>query len=360
MKLSEPKKHSPQSTKDHTFLTTFPKTLLIHRVTKACPEVLSQGTADLSHQGRKIRKEKRCSKGWKMVYSIGLETRGRVCPHTRMTQSVSRTIAVAEILRADQSSRFRGTEPYEKHHNKKTSSHTEALSESEGSTGGHWKSRSKKKRSSIEDDDQSQPWVYEETETAKVERWAMPTWCHMFNSTLTGSARVWFDDLPPESVDSYDDLKKAFLANFRQQKKCIKDPPWQKVARQRITQSFSPNPEISFPPLEEEEGFSGEIIWPLGKLSLQVKIGDEEHSTSAWMNFVVVRSSSPYNRIIGRPGVRKIQAVSSTAHKMIKFPVTGGVLTLRSSKIIPIECASVSGPEEQPPAPIKPQKRELR
>ncbi|GJR79067.1 reverse transcriptase domain-containing protein [Tanacetum coccineum] len=59
---------------------------------------------------------------------------------------------------------------------------------------------------------------------AKVERWAMPTWCHMFNSTLTGSARVWFDDFPPESVDSYDDLKEAFLSNFHQQKKCIKDP----------------------------------------------------------------------------------------------------------------------------------------
>ncbi|GKE50255.1 reverse transcriptase domain-containing protein, partial [Tanacetum coccineum] len=60
--------------------------------------------------------------------------------------------------------------------------------------------------------------------TAKVERWAMPTWYHMFNSTLTGSARLWFDDLPLESVDSYDDLKKEFLANFLQQKKCIKDP----------------------------------------------------------------------------------------------------------------------------------------
>ncbi|GKF76800.1 hypothetical protein Tco_0229270 [Tanacetum coccineum] len=97
-------------------------------------------------------------------------------------------------------------------------------------------------------------------------------------------------------------------------------------------------------------GFSGEIIWPFGQLSLLVKIGDEEHSTSAWINFVVVRSSSPYNRIIERPGVRKIQAVPSTAHGMIKFPVTRGVLKLRSSKIIPIECASVSGLKEQPPA----------
>ncbi|GJS75947.1 hypothetical protein Tco_0725828 [Tanacetum coccineum] len=64
-------------------------------------------------------------------------------------------------------------------------------------------------------------------------------------------------------------------------------------------------------------GFSGEIIWPLGKLSLLVKIGDEEHSTSTWMNFVVVSRE---------------------------------LLTLRSSKIIPIECASVSGPKGQPPA----------
>ncbi|GKD72395.1 reverse transcriptase domain-containing protein [Tanacetum coccineum] len=52
----------------------------------------------------------------------------------------------------------------------------------------------------------------------------MPTWCHMFNSTLTGNSRVWFDDLPSESINSYDDLKKAFLENYLQQKKCIKDP----------------------------------------------------------------------------------------------------------------------------------------
>ncbi|GJY05981.1 reverse transcriptase domain-containing protein [Tanacetum coccineum] len=41
-------------------------------------------------------------------------------------------------------------------------------------------------------------------------------------------------------------------------------------------------------------------------------------------------------------------AVPSTAHGMIKFPVMGGILTLKGSKIIPVECAMVSGPEEQP------------
>ncbi|GKF19240.1 reverse transcriptase domain-containing protein, partial [Tanacetum coccineum] len=59
---------------------------------------------------------------------------------------------------------------------------------------------------------------------AKTERWAMPTWCHIINSTLIGNARVWFDGLLQESIDSYDDLRKAFLENYLEQKKCIKDP----------------------------------------------------------------------------------------------------------------------------------------
>ncbi|GJR19668.1 hypothetical protein Tco_0968195 [Tanacetum coccineum] len=64
---------------------------------------------------------------------------------------------------------------------------------SEDSGGGHWKSRSKKKRSSEEEDDLSQPWV-----AAKTERWAMPTRCHMFNSTLTGNARKKYIKYPIE------------------------------------------------------------------------------------------------------------------------------------------------------------------
>nr|GEX22871.1 reverse transcriptase domain-containing protein [Tanacetum cinerariifolium] len=58
---------------------------------------------------------------------------------------------------------------------------------------------------------------------AQVERSAMPTWCHMFNSTLIGAARVWFDELPPESIDGYKDTKAAFLSYFMQQKKYVRD-----------------------------------------------------------------------------------------------------------------------------------------
>ncbi|GKF79467.1 hypothetical protein Tco_0235035, partial [Tanacetum coccineum] len=112
-----------------------------------------------------------------------------------------------------------------------------------------------------------------------------------------------------------------------------KDQTKTRIARQRITQTFSPESVISFPPLGEEDEMEGPMIieakwediactaymWTeappqkFWQISLLVKIGDKEHSTSAWMNFMVVRSPSPYNGIIGRPGVRKIRAIPSTA-----------------------------------------------
>ncbi|GJU05960.1 reverse transcriptase domain-containing protein [Tanacetum coccineum] len=331
----------------------------------------------------------------------------------------------------------------------------------------------------------------------------MPTWCHMFNSKITGNARVWFDDLPQESIDSYDDLRKAFLENYLQQKKCIKDPveihnikqrdgesmkeferrykleckdvkgapefmkifefmhgitnpelikrlhdnipksvdemmrqetgqkqnfkkgsfrnqqrmerkqgrftlltktlkeilaldkgkqieemlkagklshlikelkqnngkdqtktakkgetsgkdkslailmvqPWQRIARQRITQTFSLESVISFPPLGEEDRTEGPMI---------IEAEMEEHCVHhihtigrvQRRNNMATRANiaTGEDRIIGRPRVRKIRAIPSTAHGMLKFPVAGGIVTLRSSKIIPLECTMVSGP----------------
>nr|GEZ75173.1 reverse transcriptase domain-containing protein [Tanacetum cinerariifolium] len=368
---------------------------------------------------------------------------------------------------------------------------------------------------------------------AQVERWAMPTWCHMFNSTLIGAARVWFDELPPESIDGYKDMKAAFLSYFMQQKKYVKDPveihnikqrdgetledfmerfkietgrmkgapeckrifrfmhginnpeltkrlnehvpktmeemmiattafirgeaataskkkghmswkphdqskkhtdkrpdfrghsrdgrganrftPLTRTPKEILaaeTNKFQPPPpmvtpvekrnnnkfwkEITFPLLTTSNGtegplvieaeigghtihrmyinggssmeilyehcfnrlrpdiksqmvpattsltgFIGETTWPLGQLRLLVTIGDATHSTKAWMNFMIVKSLSPYNGIIGRPGLKAIQAVPCTVHGMLKFPTEEGIVTIRSSLLIPAKCASV-------------------
>nr|GEW34514.1 reverse transcriptase domain-containing protein [Tanacetum cinerariifolium] len=60
------------------------------------------------------------------------------------------------------------------------------------------------------------------------------------------------------------------------------------------------------------------------------------------MNFMVVRSRSPYNGIIGRSGLKAIQAIPSTIHGMLKFPVKGGIITIRNTILIPNECALVT------------------
>ncbi|GJT41640.1 reverse transcriptase domain-containing protein [Tanacetum coccineum] len=162
-----------------------------------------------------------------------------------------------------QSPHAKGTEvqPRKPHHKGTSPRGTIRYSESDDREGDHWKSRSKRHRSNTYEDDLSQPWTCEERNpftprirhfdfprtrmpshiktydgsgdpedhlklfqsAAKTERWAMPTWCHMFNSTLTGNARVWFEKLPKKSNDSYEDLRAAFRENYLQQTKHIKD-----------------------------------------------------------------------------------------------------------------------------------------
>nr|GEV91520.1 reverse transcriptase domain-containing protein [Tanacetum cinerariifolium] len=75
------------------------------------------------------------------------------------------------------------------------------------------------------------------TIAAKVERLAMPTWCHMFNATLLGYPRLWFDELPSESIDSFKDLRNKFLAHYLQQKRYTRDPMELHHVKQRVGES---------------------------------------------------------------------------------------------------------------------------
>ncbi|GJU33141.1 reverse transcriptase domain-containing protein [Tanacetum coccineum] len=145
-----------------------------------------------------------------------------------------------------QSFQAKGTEaPARKHHHEGTSSRrTSGYSESEDSEGGHWKSKSKRHRTRMPShvktyDGSGDPEDHIKLfqSAAKTERWAMPTWCHMFNSTLTGNARVWFDKLQKESIDSYEDLRAAFRENYRHQTKHIKDPVERHHIKQRDGES---------------------------------------------------------------------------------------------------------------------------
>nr|GEU38378.1 hypothetical protein [Tanacetum cinerariifolium] len=394
---------------------------------------------------------KRCSKGWKRVYSTGLETGGRVCSRTRMTQGVCRTIAVVEILRAitrapaqeEQSMPLRNIITKEHPHTRRKLCQNAKV-----------KSRDVKGAPKIM---RISGFMHGITNPELIKRLldkilkSVDEMMRITTSFLRGEVAVGNQErkksLPPfkqQEARHKQNFKKGGYKNQQRserrqdrftllskspkeilalEKGKFKAPPLMTTPvrkrnsnkfcefheevghntdecmhlkrkieellnnrkRSHVIKELKQNSRKDQPKANKKGetsskdkalailwysrgrrlrskiktdgfghysliGFSGEITWPLGQLSLLVKIRDGDISTSAWMNFVVVRSSSPYNGIIERPGVRKIQAVLSTAHRMLKFHVAGGVLTLRRSKIIPIEYVTVSGPYGQPSA----------
>nr|GEX37638.1 reverse transcriptase domain-containing protein [Tanacetum cinerariifolium] len=344
------------------------------------------------------------------------------------------------------------------------------VSESGTSDGGHRKTRAKR-RKSADEEDLFVPWTCEDVDpftprmpnnvktydgtgdpkdhlkifqaAAQVERWAMPTWCHMFNSTLIAATRqkkYVKDPVEIHNIKLRDgETIEEFMERFKIENGRMKGAPERirisgfmhgvnnpelkkrlnehvantleemmtatttfirgetRVTRQKVTQSFAHVKEITYPPLTTNKetggplvieaeigghavqliyvdggssmevlyehcfnrlrpkiksqmvpattsltGFSEETIWPLGQLRLLVTKRDAEHYTKAWMNFMIVRSPSPYNGIIGRHGIREIQAVPSTAHRMLKFLVNSRIVTIRSTILTPTECATIA------------------
>ncbi|GAV65342.1 hypothetical protein CFOL_v3_08857, partial [Cephalotus follicularis] len=55
-------------------------------------------------------------------------------------------------------------------------------------------------------------------------------------------------------------------------------------------------------------GFTGETIHPLGSINLSVVAGTAPRQTQVEMTFLVVDTPSPYNAIIGRPGLNLLEA----------------------------------------------------
>ncbi|GJX60386.1 reverse transcriptase domain-containing protein [Tanacetum coccineum] len=85
-------------------------------------------------------------------------------------------------------------------------------------------------------------------------------------------------------------------------------------------------------------GFAGEVAKPLGKIDLEVCFGNEGLSRRMSMKFLVIRAPSPYNIILGRPGLKALHAIPSTIHSMIRFPTPKGIATLVTRATIIAEC----------------------
>ncbi|GJU37482.1 reverse transcriptase domain-containing protein [Tanacetum coccineum] len=78
-------------------------------------------------------------------------------------------------------------------------------------------------------------------------------------------------------------------------------------------------------------GFSGEKSWAIGEVLLEITIGNAPLTRSETLNFVIERSNSPYNMLLGRTTLKKMGMVVSTIHGAVKFHTTQGIGTVFST-----------------------------
>nr|XP_043614208.1 uncharacterized protein LOC122586162 [Erigeron canadensis] len=76
------------------------------------------------------------------------------------------------------------------------------------------------------------------------------------------------------------------------------------------------------------QGYSGDSAEPLGKLSLQTTIGKGHWKRKEKITFTVVSGTSPFQAILGRPGLQKFGIIPSVMHGLIKYETNGRIATL--------------------------------
>nr|GFA44581.1 reverse transcriptase domain-containing protein [Tanacetum cinerariifolium] len=111
---------------------------------------------------------------------------------------------------------------------------------------------------------------------------------------------------------------------------------WQRVTRQKVTQSSAHVKEITFPPLTTNKGTEGPLV-------IEAEIGGH-----AIHRIYVDGGSSMevlykhcFNQLQPHE-IREIQAVPSTAHGMLKFSVNGEIVTIRNTILTPTECTTIA------------------
>ncbi|XP_075655150.1 uncharacterized protein LOC142625356 [Castanea sativa] len=81
-------------------------------------------------------------------------------------------------------------------------------------------------------------------------------------------------------------------------------------------------------------GFDGNQMTPRGMIRLPVQVEGLE----VQVNFIVVMAYSPYTAILARPWLHAMEAVSSTLHVMVKYPIQGDVRVLHGSQMVARQC----------------------
>nr|GEU44629.1 hypothetical protein [Tanacetum cinerariifolium] len=76
------------------------------------------------------------------------------------------------------------------------------------------------------------------------------------------------------------------------------------------------------------------ISWPLGFITLSFTLYDyrDQVCMMVMIKFMIVRARSPYNIILGHPGLMQFGAVASTLHALMKFQMEKGISVVRGER----------------------------
>ncbi|GJR42504.1 reverse transcriptase domain-containing protein [Tanacetum coccineum] len=145
-------------------------------------------------------------------------------------------------------------------------------------------------------------------------------WCHFFHITLSGAARF-------KGKNQIDWKQKVVVPKARNKVLMI-DEGWspsyyQEVELQhKVDISFTSDDPVPY-------HCSGD-----DPLVIQAEIGGNytrKGSKTITTDFIIVRAPSPYNVILGRPGIRQLGAIASTIHSLIKFPLKSCITITRGN-----------------------------
>ncbi|XP_057431364.1 uncharacterized protein LOC130724171 [Lotus japonicus] len=90
-------------------------------------------------------------------------------------------------------------------------------------------------------------------------------------------------------------------------------------------------------------GFSGEKVFVRGYVELNTVFGEGKNAEAFAIKFLVVKCTSPYNVLIGRPSLNRLGAIIFTRHLTNKYPLsTGGVGVLKADQVVARKCYSES------------------
>lgn len=92
------------------------------------------------------------------------------------------------------------------------------------------------------------------------------------------------------------------------------------------------------PALMPSKGFTGDVVKPVGTITLSVLAGKAPKTTMMVVDFLVVNAPTSYNAILRQPTLNGLKAVMSTYHLKMKFMVTVGIGEVQGNQVLVHEC----------------------